>query len=219
VVVVLFNGSPLNLAWARDNAAAIIEAWYPGQAGGLAVANVISGKTNPAGRLPLTFYGSVADLPPFSDYSMKGRTYRYFAGTPVYPFGYGLSYSTFEYEPLRVEPVDGGIERGLRVVTTVGNTSKRAGEEVAQLYLEPPPFAGAPRVALRAFQRINLQAGERKTISLQLSPRDLSFVTRDGVRQIMTGDYRVSVGSGLPGTGVASQSAVFSVPRQTLLPE
>ena len=97
----LLNGSPIDLSWAKENAAAIIEAWYPGQAGGLAVGNVIAGKANPAGRLPLTFYRSVADLPPFSDYSMKGRTYRYFSGTPVYPFGYGLSYSTFEYAPLQ----------------------------------------------------------------------------------------------------------------------
>ena len=98
---------------------AIIEAWYPGQAGGLAVGNVIAGKANPAGRLPLTFYQSVTDLPPFSEYSMQGRTYRYFSGTPVYPFGYGLSYTTFEYGPLRVEGVDGNMERGVRVTTTV----------------------------------------------------------------------------------------------------
>src|SRR4029450_1228262 len=111
LVVVLLNGSPINLAWAKENAGAIIEAWYPGQAGGLAVGNVIAGKANPAGRLPLTFYKSVSDLPPFGDYVMQGRTYRYFSGTPVYPFGYGLSYTTFEYGSLRVEGVDGNMER------------------------------------------------------------------------------------------------------------
>ena len=115
LVVVLLNGSPINLAWAKENAAAIIEAWYPGQAGGLAVGNVISGKANPAGRLPLTFYRSVTDLPPFSDYSMKGRTYRYFSGAPVYPFGYGMSYSTFEYGPLRVDR--GRWEHGARTAS------------------------------------------------------------------------------------------------------
>jgi beta-glucosidase len=219
LVVVLLNGSPINLAWAKENAAAIIEAWYPGQAGGLAVGNVIAGKTNPAGRLPLTFYQSVSDLPPFSEYAMKGRTYRYFAGTPVYPFGYGMSYTTFAYGALRVEGRDGSMENGLRVTTTVSNTGKRAGEEVAQLYLEPPRFDGAPRMALRGFQRLTLQPGERKTITVELSPRDLSFVTRDGVRQIMTGDYRVSVGSGQPGTGVPSESAAFSVSRAVVLPE
>jgi len=219
LVVVLLNGSPINLAWARENAAAIIEAWYPGQAGGQAVANVISGKANPAGRLPLTLYKSVTDLPPFSDYSMKGRTYRYFPGAPVYPFGYGMSYTTFEYGPLRLEARDGGMERGVRVITTVSNTGKRAGEEVAQLYLEPPRFEGAPRIALRGFQRFALDAGERKTVSIELSPRDLSFVTRDGVRQVMTGDYRVSVGSGQPGTGVPAQSAAFSLSQPVVLPE
>jgi beta-glucosidase len=219
LVVVAMNGSTIDLSWAKENAAAIIEAWYPGQAGGLAVANVISGKVNPAGRLPLTFYRSVADLPPFSDYSMKGRTYRYFAGTPVYPFGYGLSYSSFEYAPLEVEATRGSMEQGVRVTTTVANTGKWAGEEVAQLYLEPPRFEGAPRTALRGFQRFSLKPGERKTITLELSPRDLSFVNRDGVRQVMTGEYRVSMGSGQPGTGVASQSATFSISSPVSIPE
>lgn len=219
LIVVALNGSTIDLSWAKENAAAIIEAWYPGQAGGLAVANVISGKVNPAGRLPLTFYRNVADLPPFSDYSMKNRTYRYFAGTPVYPFGHGLSYTTFEYGPLKFEPVDGNLEHGARVTTVVTNTGKRAGEEVTQLYLEPPRYEGAPRLALRGFQRFELKPGERKTITLTLSPRDMSFVTRDGVRQVMNGEYRVSVGSGQPGTGVATQSAAFSVPRVIAIPE
>jgi beta-glucosidase len=174
---------------------------------------------SPPGRLPLTFYRNVADLPPFSDYSMKNRTYRYFTGTPVYPFGYGLSFTTFDYAPLKVEPIDGSLERGVRVTTTVTNTGKRSGEEVAQLYLEPPRYDGAPRLALRGFQRFELKPGERKTITLTLSPRDLSFVTRDGVRQVMAGEYRVNVGSGQPGTGVASQSAAFSVPRAIAVPE
>jgi beta-glucosidase len=219
LVVVALNGSTIDLSWAKENAAAIIEAWYPGQAGGLAVANVIAGKVNPAGRLPLTFYRNVADLPPFSDYSMKNRTYRYFAGTPVYPFGYGLSYTTFEYGALKLEPVDGNVEHGVRVTTVVTNTGKRAGEEVTQLYLEPPRYEGAPRLALRGFQRFELMPGERKTISITLSPRDLSFVTRDGVRQVMNGEYRVNVGAGQPGTGVPTQSVAFSVPRVVAIPE
>jgi beta-glucosidase len=111
IVVVAMNGSPINLAWAKDNAAAVVEAWYPGQSGGLAIGNVLSGKTNPSGRLPLTFYRSVDDLPPFGDYSMAGRTYRYFAGKPVYPFGYGLSYTRFDYAPVEVTPV-GAIRPG-----------------------------------------------------------------------------------------------------------
>jgi beta-glucosidase len=218
LVVVLMNGSTLDLSWAKEHASAIIEAWYPGQAGGLAVANVIAGKINPAGRLPLTFYHSVAELPDFSDYSMQGRTYRYFTGTPVYPFGYGLSYSTFKYEPLEITPIDGRVERGLRVTARVTNTSARAGEEVAQLYLAPPRFEGAPRVALRGMQRFELQPGERKSISFELTPRDLSFVTRDGVRQIFAGEYQVTVGSGQPDTGVPVQAARFSAAEQIQIP-
>jgi beta-glucosidase len=221
LVVVLMNGSTLDLSWAKEHAAAIIEAWYPGQAGGLAVGNVISGKTNPAGRLPLTFYRSVADLPPFSDYSMRGRTYRYFAGEPVYSFGHGLSYSTFEYGAVKIEPVNGALENGLRVTATVTNTSQRAGEEVAQLYLDPPEFDGAPRIALRGFERFELQPGQRKSIVLELSPRDLSFVTRDGLRQIFPGEHRLTLGSGQPSRDSAAgvQSAAFTIHRAVSLPE
>ena len=220
LVVVLMNGSTLDLSWAKEHASAIIEAWYPGQAGGLAVGNVIAGKANPAGRLPLTFYRDVAGLPPFEDYSMRGRTYRYFAGTPVYPFGHGLSYSTFEYGPVRIEAVDDVAEHGLRVTTAVRNTSERTGEEVAQLYLDPPEFEGAPRLALRGFQRFELRPGEQRTVSFDLSPRDLSFVTRDGVRQMFSGEHRVTVGSGQPGTGVAVRSATFlTTSEQVRIPE
>ncbi|HEY6641882.1 MAG TPA: glycoside hydrolase family 3 C-terminal domain-containing protein [Povalibacter sp.] len=219
LIVVLMNGSTLDLSWAKEHAAAIVEAWYPGQAGGLAVGNVIAGNVNPAGRLPLTFYRSVSDLPGFDDYSMKGRTYRYFEGTPVYPFGYGLSYATFEYAPVKVESVGGTPEGGVRVTTTVRNTSDRAGDEVAQLYIQPPVFEGAPRRALRGFQRFALQPGERRTITFELSPRDLSFVTRDGVRQVFAGEHQVTVGSGQPGSGVPTQSTAFKTTQQVRIPE
>jgi beta-glucosidase len=219
LVVVAFNGSPIDLSWAKENASAVIEAWYPGQAGGLALGNVMTGRTNPAGRLPLTFYRSVADLPAFDDYSMKGRTYRYFTGTPVYPFGHGLSYSTFEYAPVKIEPLQGTAENGLRVSTIVRNTSKRAGDEVAELYLDPPDFEGAPRLALRGFQRVTLRPGESRNVSFDLTPRDLSFVTRDGQRQVFPGAYRVIVGSGQPGPGVPSQVSEVRMSRVVPIPE
>ena len=219
LVVIAFNGSPIDLSWARDNAAAIIEAWYPGQAGGLALGNVISGKTNPAGRLPLTFYRNVSDLPAFDDYSMNGRTYRYFTGTPVYPFGFGLGFSTFEYSPLAIEPREGDAGNGVRVSTTVRNTSARTGDEVAELYLKPPAFDGAPRIALRGFQRLTLEPGEARKLSFDLSPRDLSFVTRDGQRQVFAGAYRISVGSGQPDTGVPVQVAGVDITRVVPIPE
>ena len=218
VVVVAMNGSPIDLAWAKDNAAAIVEAWYPGQSGGLAIADVLSGKTNPAGRLPLTFYRSVAQLPPFSDYSMQGRTYRYFTGKPVYAFGHGLSYTSFDYAPLSVTPASGGAEAGLRVTTDVRNTGQRAGDEVVQLYLNFPDQPGAPQVALRGFQRVSLKPGEQRTVSFDLSPRDISAVALDGTRLVMAGKYRVTVGSGQPDTGVPGRSATFTTTHAVPLP-
>ncbi|WP_010218122.1 glycoside hydrolase family 3 C-terminal domain-containing protein [Sphingomonas sp. PAMC 26621] len=218
VIVVAMNGSPINLAWAKDNAAAIVEAWYPGQSGGLAVANVLTGKTDPGGRLPLTFYRSVADLPPFDNYAMTGRTYRYFTGKPVYPFGHGLSYTSFAYTPLVLNPASGGAEQGLRVTTDVSNTGKRAGDEVVQLYLSFPDVPGAPRIALRGYQRITLAPGERRSVTFDLSPRDLSAVRANGVREVMQGQYRVSVGAGQPDTDVPVRSASFRTGKAVPLP-
>ncbi len=211
LIVVAMNGSPLNFSWAKTHAAALLEAWYPGQSGGLAIANVLSGKTNPAGRLPLTFYRSVNDLPSFDDYAMTGRTYRYFTGAPVYPFGFGLGYTTFDYGPLKVELDAGGAGKGLRVTTTVRNTGVRPGEDVAQLYLNFPDTPGAPRIALRGFQRIALKPGESREITFALSSRDLSSVDLNGERRVAAGPYRVSVGAGQPDTGVPGRAAAFSV--------
>jgi beta-glucosidase len=167
--------------------------------------------------LPLTFYRGLDDLPPFDDYSMQGRTYRYYKGTPLYPFGAGLSYASFGYAPLQVAPVNGAPENGVVVTTEIVNTSKRDGDEVAQLYLKPPSFEGAPVHALRGFERVSLKAGERRQISFRLSPRDLSFVTRDGVRQLIPGQYQLSVGSGQPGTGVPGQQAQVVLTRPAIL--
>ncbi len=217
LVVVLMNGSALGLSWAKENASAILEAWYPGQSGGLAVANVLTGRANPGGRLPLTFYRGIEDLPPFDDYSMEGRTYRYYKGAPLYAFGAGLSYTNFDYRPLQIQAVDGAPENGVVVTTEIVNTGKRDGDEVAQLYIAPPPFEGAPKLALRGFERISLKAGERRQVSFRLSPRDLSFVTRDGKRQLMPGQYQVSVGSGQPGNGVPGQQAQLVLDRTVVL--
>jgi beta-glucosidase len=218
LVVVLMNGSAIDLAWAKENATAILEAWYPGQSGGLAVADVLSGKANPAGRLPLTFYRSVDDLPPFDNYAMAGRTYRYFTGTPVYPFGYGLSFANFSYGPLKLAPAGDGAEQGLRVTAEIQNTGTVAGDEVVQLYLNFPDAPGTPRVALRGYQRLTLKPGQGRTVSFDLSPRDLSSVAPDGTRLVVPGRYRVSVGSGQPDTGVPGQSAYFDTRAAVVLP-
>lgn len=219
LIIVAMNGSPLNFSWAKDNASALLEAWYPGQSGGLAIANVLSGKTNPAGRLPLTFYRSVDDLPPFDDYAMTGRTYRYFEGVPVYPFGHGLSYTQFDYGPLKVEPAAKDAGQGLRVTTTLRNTGARSGDEVAQLYLGFPETPGAPRLALRGFQRVTLKPGETREVTFSLSSRDLSSVDLDGERRVAAGRYRVSVGSGQPDTGAPSRSADFSIDASVDVPK
>ncbi len=130
----LLNGSAVAVNWARDHVPAIVEAWYPGQAGGDALADVLFGDYNPAGRLPVTFYKSADQLPPFTDYGMKGRTYRYFTGEPLFPFGYGLSYTTFSYSGLTVSAARTG--QPVQVAVEVQNTGSRAGEEVVQLYVK-----------------------------------------------------------------------------------
>lgn len=218
LVVIAMNGSGIDLSWAKQNAAAILEAWYPGQSGGRAIGNVLSGKTDPGGRLPLTFYKSVADLPPFADYGMDGRTYRYFNGTPVFRFGDGLSYTRFTYTPLAIDPVDGDVENGITVRTRITNSGARTGDDVAQLYITPPDFKGAPRIALRGFQRVSLKPGESRDIAFLLSPRDLSFVTMAGERALIPGAYQISIGSGQPGGKVATQQARYSITKSVSLP-
>ncbi len=219
LVVVLTNGSALGVNWANAHANAILDAWYPGEEGGLAVAQTLSGKNNPAGRLPVTFYKDVSQLPPFEDYGMKGRTYRYFTGTPLYPFGYGLSYTKFSYSKLTVPA--GAVEAGQPVVVeaTVTNTGSLAGDEVAQLYLEFPTVPGAPLRALRGFERVHLEPGASQTVHFELKPRDLSMVTEAGEPIVAEGAYTVSVGGGQPGTGTLALTSSFMVKGTVALPE
>lgn len=219
LVVIAMNGSAIDLSWAKENASAILEAWYPGQSGGRAGGNVQSGKADPGGRLPLTFYKSVNDLPPFTEYGMNGRTYRYFKGTPIYPFGYGLSYTRFTYATPVIEPIDGAVENGIRVRTQITNSGQRTGDDVAQLYITPPTFDGAPRIALRGFQRVSLKPGESRSIAFTLSLRDLSFVTMAGDRGLIPGKYQLSIGSGQPGTDSPVQTAAYMVSRSVPLPK
>jgi beta-glucosidase len=218
VVVVLTNGSALAVNWAKEHANAILDAWYPGEEGGTAVAQTLSGTNNPAGRLPVTFYTGVDQLPPFEDYAMKGRTYRYFEGTPLYPFGYGLSYTTFSYGGLSVPTL---IEAGkpLTAEVTVTNTGSKAGDEVAQLYLSFPKVAGAPLKALRGFQRVHLEAGASEKVRFELTSRDLSMVTEAGDPIVAEGAYTVSVGGGQPNTGAPVVTGSFTVKGTVTLPE
>jgi beta-glucosidase len=219
LVVVLTNGSALSVNWAAVHANAILEAWYPGEEGGAAVAETLSGKNNPAGRLPVTFYKDVTQLPPFENYSMSGRTYRYFEETPLYPFGYGLSYTTFKYSELTLPKNTVTAGDPLIAEVTVTNTGQRAGDEIAQLYLEFPKMPGVPLRALRGFQRVHLEAGASQNLRFELQPRDLSMVTHDGIPMVAEGKYTVSVGGGQPKTGVQVLKQSFKVTGKLVLPE
>ncbi len=219
LVVVLMNGSALGVNWEKAHANAIVEAWYSGEEGGAAIAETLSGKNNPAGRLPVTFYKDVHQLPHFENYSMKGRTYRYFEGEPLWPFGYGLSYTSFSYSDLALPNAPLNAGDPLDASVTVTNTGKLAGDEVVQLYLKFPGVAGAPIRALRGFQRIHLEPGAKQRVAFHLSPRDLSMVTEAGDIIVAKGKHTVSIGGGPPNTGVPSISGSFEVNRQIMLPE
>jgi beta-glucosidase len=219
LAVVLMNGSALAVNWIDEHANAVLDAWYPGEEGGAAVAETLSGKNNPAGRLPVTFYKGVDQLPNFEDYGMANRTYRYFTGKPLYPFGYGLSYTKFSYSDLSVpaQPVAAGQPIGADV--TVTNTGNLAGDEVVQLYLRFPPVKGAPHVALRGFTRIHLDPGASQKVHFDLKPRDLEMVTEDGNPIIAQGDYSISIGGGQPDTAAPVATGHFHVDGQYALPE
>jgi len=221
VVLVLMSGSALAVNWAHENVPAILQAWYPGQAGGTAVADVLFGDVSPAGRLPVTFYRSVDELPPFDDYAMRNRTYRYFTGEPLYPFGHGLSYSRFTYDRLRVPertPAASPVEVSVRV----RNEGSMVADEVVQVYVshldaqEPAPLR-----ALKAFRRVSLDPGERRTVRFALSARDLSLVHEDGQRVAGPGRVRISVGGmqpGVPGSGALTAEVERTGEPRTLEP-
>jgi beta-glucosidase len=219
LAVVLMNGSALAVNWINGHANAVLEAWYPGEEGGAAVAETLSGKNNPAGKLPVTFYTGVDQLPNFEDYGMTNRTYRYYNGKPLYPFGYGLSYTTFSYSGLNIptQAVSAGHQVGADV--TVANSGKVPGDEVVQVYLKFPDVKGAPLIALRGFQRIHLEPGASQKVHFDLKPRDLGIVTEDGHAIIAQGDYTISIGGGQPDTGTPTVNGKFHIDGQVDLPE
>src|SRR5579871_5316461 len=219
LVVVLMNGSALGVNWAKAHANAILESWYSGEEGGAAIAETLGGKNNPAGRLPVTFYKDVHQLPNFEDYSMKGRTYRYFQGEPLWPFGFGLSYTTFNYGELGLPSAVINAGDPLDVAVNVTNTGRLAGDEVVQLYLQFPTVPGAPLRALRGFQRIHLGAGASQKVQFQLGPRDLSMVSDVGDVIVAQGKYTISIGGGQPDTGAPAVKGNFEVNGQVMLPE
>jgi len=219
LAVVLYNGSALSVNWAAKHADAILDAWYGGEEAGTAIAETLAGVNNPAGRLPVTFYTGVKQLPPFEDYSMKNRTYRYFTGKPLYSFGYGLSYTSFKYSGLTLsEPtVKAGDTLGVDV--DVQNTGKRDGDEVAELYLAFPKQPGMPIRALRGVERVHLKAGETQHLHFDLKPRDLSSVSEAGDIKVQPGDYALSVGGGPRGATKAIAATGFKIEGEEALPD
>jgi beta-glucosidase len=212
VVLVLVNGSALAVNWARSNVAAIVEAWYPGEEGGTALADVLFGDYNPAGRLPVTFYKSADDLPPFEDYRMEGKTYRYFKGEPLYPFGYGLSYTRFKYDNLKLGSKRYSTSQNVHLSVDVRNVGEREGDEVVQLYLtDVAASSPVPVRALKGLRRIHLKPGERMRVSFTLTPRDLTLVDERGRRLLEPGEFRVTVGGKQPGFAGQADAATTGV--------
>ncbi|SRR5579883_23314 len=219
LVVVLQNGSALAVNWAQKDASAILEAWYPGEEGGTAIAETLAGDNNPGGRLPLTFYSSLSQVPRFEDYSMRGRTYRYFAGKPLYGFGFGLSYTSFAYGNLKITPMRAKAGEAVTVEADVKNTGAVAGDEVAELYLTQPKAFATPLRELVGFQRVHLKAGESAHVSLTIDPRSIGQVDRAGTRVIVPGEYIVSLGSAQPQETTARQASKFRVTTKGELPK
>ncbi len=223
-VVVLLNGSALAVNFASQHAKALLEAWYPGEAGAQAIADTLTGASNPSGRLPLTFYKSQSDLPDFTDYSMRNRTYRYFTGEPLYSFGYGLSYTKFAYSNLKLSARDVHAGDILTVEADVKNIGRIAGDEVAELYLMPPTGSNgglSPKLLLDGFQRVHLGAGESKHVSFRLDPRQLSLVDAQGTRSVQPGSYTIAVGGAQPKDPHATttaQTATFTITGTQALP-
>jgi beta-glucosidase len=217
LIVVLTTGSALAVSWVNEHADALLAAWYSGEEGGDAIAETLVGKNNPAGRLPVTFYRSTSDLPAFTDYSMSNRTYRYFKGEVMYPFGFGLSYSRFSYGVPHASSTTIHAGDSVTVTAEVRNAGPRDGDEVVELYVKPPQTAVSPHVELEGFQRIHLRAGEARRVLFTLTPRQLSEVDEKGNRAVLPGDYAISVAGGQPSSNMPA--VTLHIAGTTALPQ
>lgn len=218
LVVVLFGGSPMTLGEVHELADAVLLAWYPGQEGGRAIADVLFGDASPSGRLPITFPKSLDQLPPYDNYAMEGRTYRYMTEEPLYPFGFGLSYTQFTYGALELSPaeIDPGASATVRVVVT--NTGSVAADEVVQLYVtDDAASTSVPLASLVSFQRIHLKPGERRTVPFELTPRDLELVNDAGKRVLESGAFTVTVGGASPGERAAALGGSMSATGRLMI--
>jgi beta-glucosidase len=224
LIVVLTSGSALATNWAQQHANAVLEAWYPGEEGGTALANILAGDYNPSGRLPVTVYTGVAQLPPFEEYSMAGRTYRYFFGVPLYPFGFGLSYTNFTYTNAKVDHDQIAATDDVKVSVDVKNSGAKEGDEVVELYITHPDVTGAPIRALAGFTRVHLAAAEQRTVAITLHNREISVVDEAGKRHISPGTVELWIGGGQPIAGVGQApppgaKITFRVTSEATLPD
>jgi beta-glucosidase len=186
--------------------------------GGTAISRTLDGLNNPAGRLPLTFYAGVDDLPAFTDYSLKNRTYRYYTGKPLWGFGYGLSYTKFTYGPVKLSTESLKAGDPVTATVTVTNAGAVAGDEVVEAYLKTPQADG-PRHSLVAFERVKLALGASQQVTLKINPRSLSSVDEQGNRSVLAGKYALSVGGAQPEETQAKSEAVFTVNGTAALPK
>jgi beta-glucosidase len=217
VVVVLMNGSALAVKWVKDHSAAILEAWYPGEEGGTAIANTLAGDNNPGGRLPVTFYAGTDQLPAFDDYAVKTRTYRYFTGEPLWGFGYGISYSKFAWSNVKLSTTKLAAGEPLTVDADVENTGAK-GDAVSEIYLKALGSADAPVRSLVGFVRTPLNTKQKQHIHVVIDPRSLSTVAADGTRSVQAGEYSLFVGGAQPGSSDEAAAQKFTIVGQKNLP-
>lgn len=225
LIVVVLSGSAVAMPWVKQNADAVVAAWYPGEAGGTAIADLIDGSFSPSGRLPVTVYARTRDLPAFVDYNMRGRTYRYFHGTPLWGFGHGIGYTRFAYGKAEA-PAKIAAGKPLSVSVSLTNAGDRDGEEVVQAYLVPPEDLRTIgsfndpvlRHSLVGFQRVAVKKGKSARVTFTLDPRRLSSVNRDGVRAVRPGTYRLFIGGGQPGEAPGAEVS-FAITGEQELPK
>jgi beta-glucosidase len=214
VIAVITGGSPMNLSEIHELADAVLLVWYPGEEGGNALADVIFGKVSPSGKLPVTFPKSLDQLPAYEDYSMKGRTYRFMKAEPMYPFGYGLSYTTFKYSNLQLSTASINRNQPVEATVMVTNTGKLTGEELVHLYLttttENAP-ADAPLYTLKGFKRISLAPGASKKVSFTVTTDMMKQVNEQGEAVLNPGKIKISIAGSLPGSRSEALGAAKSV--------
>jgi len=218
LVVVLQSGSAVALNWVNQHAVAVLAAWYPGVEGGTAIARTLSGLNNPAGRLPITFYAGLDGLPAFTDYTFKGRTYRYFTGKPLWGFGYGLSYSTFKYGPVKLSSATIKAGEPFTATVAVSNTGTVGGDEVVEAYVKTPQ-EGGPIHSLVGFERVTIAPGASKEVTLTIDPRSISSVDDQGNRSILAGKYTLTLGGAQPQETKSKSETTFTVNSSVTLPK